>query len=365
MQNGRIAGFDGLRAIAVIFVFCEHRIPAFKVLHLGGYGVWLFFVLSGFLIVRILYEQRLSIERGERNFWGAARSFFSRRAARIWPIYYLVMLVCAVISLSVAVPHFTSTEVPYYLTFTTNIYIGYIAQHWIELFGHLWSLAVEEQFYLLFGVTFLLVPSRWIRPLCLAVVICGLTRQVYLFSTHAPVVQIVTESIIGFSLIALGGYFALSKPVMSADPSLRQTACLSGYFVAPFLFSMFDPGSLKATEFYAAILIGITLKSIRDNQETWIVRALESRPLAALGRVSFGFYLYHLFLSPDLVVALVGDVFDLNKVPALVWIGGLFAATVAVSFASWRLIEQPILRMVRGKPAVREKAIVLDGVAPT
>lgn len=365
MQNGRIAGFDGLRAIAVIFVFCEHRIPAFKTLHLGGYGVWLFFVLSGFLIVRILYEQRLSIERGERNFWGAARGFFLRRAARIWPIYYLVMLVCAIVSLSVAVPCFTSAEVPYYLTFTTNIYIAHIAKHWIDPFSHLWSLAVEEQFYLLFGVAFLLIPSRWIRPICLAVVVIGLVRHSYLYSVHTSSIQIGRESTTGFAFIALGGWFALSKPVVSSDPSLRQTACLAGYFVAPFLFSMFEPGDVKIVEYYTALLVGLLLKSIRENQDTLIVRALEWRPLAALGKISFGFYLYHYLITMDLLNALFDSFVDFSRFPPSMLLLISFVASVAVSFASWHLIEQPILRMVRGKPAVREKAIAPDGAAPT
>jgi peptidoglycan/LPS O-acetylase OafA/YrhL len=365
MQNGRIAGFDGLRAIAVIFVFLEHRVPAFKTLHLGGFGVWLFFVLSGFLIVRILYEQRLSIERGECSFWGAAGDFFKKRAARIWPIYYLVMLVCGVISLSVAVPCFTSAEVPYYLTFTTNIYIAHVVQHTIDPFGHLWSLAVEEQFYLLFGMAFLLLPSRWIKPLCLAVVMVGLARQIYLYSTHAPAIQIGAESTIGFAFIALGGWFALPKPEASGDPSLRQTACLAGYFVSPFLFSMFETGDVKMVEYYTAVLVGLLLKSMRENQGTRIVRVLEWRPLAALGKISFGLYLYHYLITMDLLNALFGDLVDFSKFPPSMLLLLSFVASVAASFASWHLIESPILRRVRRKPEARHEILALDGATPT
>ncbi len=95
----RIKGLDGLRALAIALVFLQHYTVIGARLELGGYGVWLFFVLSGFLIVRILHEERRRIEAGATTVKRALGRFFWRRTLRIFPIYYLCIAVCVLLAL--------------------------------------------------------------------------------------------------------------------------------------------------------------------------------------------------------------------------------------------------------------------------
>src|SRR4051812_49147846 len=93
----RIKGFDGLRALALIYVFLQHYTTLGRDYATGGYGVWLFFCLSGFLIVRILVDERRRIEAGVQTVLGGLRRFFWRRTLRIFPVYYLCLALFTVL----------------------------------------------------------------------------------------------------------------------------------------------------------------------------------------------------------------------------------------------------------------------------
>ena len=94
-SGARIRGFDGLRTLALLLVFFQHYAKLGQTFETGGYGVWLFFVLSGFLIVRILHGERVRIEAGEVRPAAAMGRFYWRRTLRIFPIYYLSIAVMA------------------------------------------------------------------------------------------------------------------------------------------------------------------------------------------------------------------------------------------------------------------------------
>ena len=97
----RIRGFDGLRALALLLVFFQHYAKIGQTFETGGYGVWLFFVLSGFLIVRILHGERQRIEAGAVSARSALGSFYWRRTLRIMPIYYLSIAVMATLDATI------------------------------------------------------------------------------------------------------------------------------------------------------------------------------------------------------------------------------------------------------------------------
>src|SRR5687767_12416372 len=96
-MTSRIRGFDGLRTLALILVFFQHYTRLGQRFETGGYGVWMFFVLSGFLIVRILHGERERIEAGETRPSAAIGRFYWRRTLRIMPIYYLALIVMTVL----------------------------------------------------------------------------------------------------------------------------------------------------------------------------------------------------------------------------------------------------------------------------
>jgi peptidoglycan/LPS O-acetylase OafA/YrhL len=95
-MDNRIRGFDGLRAIAVLMVFLQHRVLGSRA-EAGHLGVWIFFALSGFLITGILSAQRRTIEAGASEFLVELKRFLLRRTLRIFPVYYLLLAIMAVL----------------------------------------------------------------------------------------------------------------------------------------------------------------------------------------------------------------------------------------------------------------------------
>src|SRR4051812_10334891 len=163
MEETRIRELDGLRAIAVLMVVSWHYIGIpdgqdywlWKTFHVGRFGVDLFFVLSGYLISNILLKHR---ESGSYF-----SSFYGRRALRIWPIYYLM---CAASLggwlLGLSPTLFDTSGVPgwTYLFGLQNFGIAVARNNGVYWLGGTWSLAIEEQFYLLFPLIVRFVPPQ-------------------------------------------------------------------------------------------------------------------------------------------------------------------------------------------------------------
>src|ERR1700751_3912592 len=145
-----IKGFDTLRAFAVIFVIIEHWwIPMEMQAHItitrlvkgfvpdGGFGVDLFFVLSGFLITSILID---AVKNNQEDKWKIIKNFIVRRALRIFPVYYLTIIILICIGYP-----YIKDNLFWFLLYISNIQV-YKMQAW-NAFSHTWSLSVEEQFY--------------------------------------------------------------------------------------------------------------------------------------------------------------------------------------------------------------------------
>ena len=142
-----IPGLDGVRAIAFLLVFTLHT----DYLYIGWVGVQLFFVLSGFLITDILLRMKEKFGAGDYF-----KKFYGRRFLRIFPLYYLYLLIIFIVTVIVIQYDYrvtymerTQDHLPYALTYIYNFFnasSAYDGESW--LIGHLWSLSVEEQFYL-------------------------------------------------------------------------------------------------------------------------------------------------------------------------------------------------------------------------
>lgn len=162
---------DGLRAVAVTAVMFHH----FDIVHgAASYGVHLFFVLSGFLITGILVRSKAAIDSGLESVKHALRRFYVRRTLRIFPLYYAVVLI------GIAVNAESAREyAPWLLTYMINLKMA--AQGWyIANFAHLWSLAVEEQFYLVWPFLVLIVRRRWLVWVAILMTAIGPLYRLYL-----------------------------------------------------------------------------------------------------------------------------------------------------------------------------------------
>ncbi len=141
-----IPQFDSLRAIAVLLVIVHHWVPENSILNYtpnGPLGVNIFFVLSGFLITGILLKSKKQVETHGLARKTVFRNFYIRRTLRIFPIYYLLLIVLWYLK----DPSIQKDGV-YYFTYTSN-FLFYSEQFFPGRLAHLWPLAVEEQFYII------------------------------------------------------------------------------------------------------------------------------------------------------------------------------------------------------------------------
>ena len=235
MAAARIQGFDGVRAIAVIFVYVQHSNDLATRFPLGEIGVWSFFVLSGFLIIRILHAAKIKIESGLSSFFREFGRFLGHRTVRIFPIYYLVLAIASLLVLSGKnIEHFTANWALSYWTYLTNIQIER-ANELPGIFTHLWSLSIEEQFYVLAAPLFLLLPSRYFIPLLISTALLGLIRRLYIVDPLGM------DSISNAYMLALGGFAGLLADKVT-DHILRRI-----FFAVSILLIIFAAAEIGLT----------------------------------------------------------------------------------------------------------------------
>lgn len=325
---------DGLRFFAFLGVFLLHvnsgKLPA------GHLGVPLFFVISGFLITRILLRHESGSLRHDLGV------FYARRTLRIFPLYYgliLVLLVCG----GLKRPELA-------LSYTTNLGI-YANQVFHDGSGHFWSLAVEEQFYLLFPLLVLTLPSRRRVPMLVVVLLaCAASR--YALDWAAPsFFTFILPNVAGVYLLAgaIAGYRDVSRPATpSSTPRLTAAVVLTALVVlgesgwrlgGPFTKPLWP--DLAALAFAWLVL------------ELWrsdglLARLLSFRPLAYLGKISYGLYLFHVY-PLHWIYSHSGqpllDGLPWLVVPDRARLIATFALTVLAAAASWHLLESPILAL--------------------
>jgi peptidoglycan/LPS O-acetylase OafA/YrhL len=355
-MNNRIAGFDGLRAIAVLMVFFQHRLFG-DIGEIGHLGVWIFFALSGFLIIGILSSQRARIEAGASRFGAELRRFLFRRTLRIFPIYYLMLVVmCVLMAFGLASPELAS-GMPFHFAYLTNFWIGSVLRYWPGRYSHLWSLAIDEQFYLVVAPLLLLVAARRHRAVCWTIVVVGLISLLAMRAAHWDEITIYTHPLTNFWLLALGGIGGLM--IAREQSALRAwlgrgmtlfalSLALVGLCATEPRWSELDnPMLFTVISAVYGVCIAALVGSIACCRNAVVIGMLEAGWLVSFGRISYGFYLYH-NLIPDLTRNHHAAAFFGGTVPMWAHAAGIaasFAISLAIAVLSWRLIEEPILRL--------------------
>lgn len=371
-MNNRIAGFDGLRAIAVLMVFFQHRLFG-DIGEIGHLGVWIFFALSGFLIIGILSSQRMHIEAGDSRFGAELKRFLFRRTVRIFPIYYLMLVVmCVLMALGFASPELAS-GMPFHFAYLSNVWIGSVLHYWPGRYSHLWSLAIEEQFYLVVAPLLLLLSTRRHRAACWAIVAIGLSSLLAMRAAHWQEITIYTHPLTNFWLLALGGLCGL----MVAEKQSPVRAWLGHGFsllalclalvtlcaTEPVWSQVNNPLEFTAISGAYGVCIAALVGSIACCRHPVVTGFLQTRWLVSFGRISYGFYLYH-NLIPDLTRNHHAQALFGGTVPMWAHAVGIvasFAISLVIAVLSWRLIEEPVLRL---KTRSRAEAVPVHAPAP-
>jgi peptidoglycan/LPS O-acetylase OafA/YrhL len=347
---GHRPALDGLRGVAIVLVLWHHTIAAllpWEQAHiLGGFlGVDVFFVLSGFLITTILLERRADPERG------SLRAFYRRRAARLLPA--LVAFLAADLGLALALQRDLGREVRTAfaaLTYTSN---------WQATFGwdldpqnvHLWSLALEEQFYVVWPCVLLFVlvrlrPSRAMAATGAAVVAIACWR-LYLgdhLGTAFHDVYYRTDTRLDSLLVGAMVALAVQQHAFPAGARVVRWAAPAGAAVLflcilnpkPFPRFMYGGGFTVVAVATAALVFS----ALDDHGPA--ARVLSWRPLAGLGRLSYSLYLFHV-LAFALAIELVRGSTGIRVL--LAYVLSLTFATV-----SYLAVERPLLRRYGDRP---------------
>lgn len=328
----RIAGFDGIRAIAVAVVLFNHKTGLGNALGVGGFGVRLFFVLSGFLIIGILFSRRDALEHGHSTVVNELRHFYENRLFRIWPPYFLTLALAIGIA-AASDKHLSQEQILATITFTGNLFQAYSWTTYPDLIGPLWSVAVEEQFYLIAAPLFLLAPLKKFTTICwVAIAISVLTVAATVYFRWPPRSNYV-GSLQNFGFMAIGGIAAISIRPKRWMASAAPWALVSFFGISLLCYNIGLTTTLSRTlSLVAGLLAPLILLGIVAGQKGWFVQLLEMPPLRYLGRISYGVYLYHSLIN----VPPVG--FPMDR---LVVDGGLTIIAAAISFS---FMEAPLLK---------------------
>ncbi len=375
-KKDHIPELDGIRAIAVLLIMWIHLPVSYlgeaavglrKTLLPGNLGMDLFFVLSGFLITRILLVDRETPH--------ALRDFLTRRFLRIFPTYYLL--------LAVLVPTMMWEEIVACATYTTNY--AFLFMHGASYMSHAWSLAVEEQFYLIWSPIVILLTTRASRrvilfvafPITIATCLAALAfgdwvahpermRELLMHGSTTRIGALGAGSLLAYHEAALrraGKRLVVLLLATIGFALLLSQESLSSLGLMQMMFDV-APDGVKPRD----LLVALRLFSVPAVATAWVMLAvgttgsatpwgivLRTGVLRGIGRISYGLYLYHypIFRKVRMLA-------DDPHAPGDGAVAIGIVLTFAIAIGSYYVIERPLMRWGKRFRAPVESQAVLS-----
>ncbi len=362
---------SGLRFCAVLFVVVYH----FSVFLMGlkwqydlGSFIVFFFVLSSYLITRILLDAKIKASKTTLPVWKVALAFLIRRTLRIFPAYYLYLIIL----MSFSIEGLDLRLHPgYYFGYMYNVWI-FITHGWGPYAVHLWTLAVEEQFYIIWPWIVLFIPTRLLPRVFALMVLGGVVFRVsfLFFAPQVPQFPMLVQMPACMDAFAAGALLAYYHFLGYEQNSWLKRASL---FAIPFWIllimthhhRMFIGLDRLFIAFFSLTLIDIANRGYKG----FLKLFLENSIVQYLSKISYGIYLYHLIAALffwkffDLIQRkMMGEGYDLSAAGKFIaspyisfWI--YFAISIACASISWYCLERPFNKLKRLFEYVRKPKI--------
>jgi peptidoglycan/LPS O-acetylase OafA/YrhL len=355
--SSHIPQLDGLRGIAIVAVMLVHsadrlsNLRAQSLFRYGWVGVDLFFVLSGFLITRILIRAR-----GSDRFF---LNFYARRALRVWPLYYLV-LIFTFLAIPPLLQHYglQATQisdgrgVAAYALFVQNLWHTFLPLN--PALGVTWSLAIEEQFYIVWPMLVFCLSNRTLRWMLAGILVASPLLRAAAFHFGVPGIVVYTHTLTRLDGIAMGCLLALwihshsitrNRLARSSFVGLVGGGTLAALFIPAYVTEPANPVAFTALAISFGGLVGLALAT--SPVKGVFGRALASQWLGYAGKVSYCVYLIHLpiFLLVGRILKHSLGALQGTVVGDCVFVVSTFGITFGLATASWYLFEEPILRL--------------------
>ena len=355
-QAGRAhyPALDGLRGVAILLVLFLHNYGFMNYFFFGWLGVDLFFVLSGFLITEILLN---SLGRP-----GYLRNFYIRRVLRIFPLFYLALVLFLLVlpatgGMGLDTSYYTGNQF-WLWTYLQNWLFIFKEPHGDKILLHTWSLAVEEQFYLVWPLLILAFrsPRRLLWVMMALLLLVAFSRYlVWSFKVE----DLAYSSLYTFTRIdglCIGSMVAILQKINPGFLKKYNTLIVLLMAGINFGFYFINNRSGFTLPYLAfagyttfAVLFGLLVYESVSQPATFIPRLLNNRPLKFFGRISYGLYVWHwplyILLFDRCRDWLSAQGTGTLRMAELLSATACTGAAVLLSLLSYRYFEQPFLRL--------------------
>jgi peptidoglycan/LPS O-acetylase OafA/YrhL len=363
---------DGLRTFAVGLVIFSHYATLSSINSLnaffGAAGVTLFFVLSGFLITSILISNKEHQETEGYSNGFILRQFYARRFVRIFPLYYLVIFVGIAINIPGARTNLTSL-----ITYTANWMLPH--QGDLKSYSHMWSLGVEEQFYILFPVAFVFIDRKYILKMLIAMVVLAIISRAMIIITffadgnekevNWSAHRMTPACFDSFGFGSILAYLKFYYPIKTVKFLKKQRLWIFALLLTAGSLALWTVNSVADLATIVNALLNRTIISLASMYVIGIAsfslfsgnikRFLENNVVVYFGKISYGIYVYHY------IIMYLFDSFSPTSSATLnIALGRIscILLTVALASVSWAIFEKPFNDLKRYFPyAVKKKNI--------
>lgn len=346
---------DAVRTFAVAAVLLQHfvglnNLPGpFATLPWGHLGVCLFFVLSGFLITGILIRSRDLVEENGQSAGFGARQFYIRRFLRIFPLYYFIIA----LGLVLAIP--PAREIwNWLISYTMNIYVSVRGDE-NYFFSNFWSLAVEEQFYVVWPWFVLFAPRKYLLAATLVMISSGPVWRFYAFTHGLNFVALYKLTPACMDSLGVGALLAQVHHSVLAKETIRKylgrVILPAGLVLSTFLWALvyFEinwSANIVLFDLSVAMIFCWFISSASMGFRGVTGALMASRPFVYCGKISYGIYVYHQFTPPILAFVLGKAGLPYRPHGWLSLVLGA-ALTMIIASLSWYLLEQPVNNLKR------------------